>query len=422
MPGAPRGSRPALLRACAHRLIVTAAVVFGVALIAAMLAEEQAWAGWIPTTISKWQDSTVLATPAWAALAAYIGAPHRASSIRELEHLSERPRIWHLRAVIALGLAASLSQALVFAAMALRTGSLGRAGSGQVPWVPLAGMTGVVMGSVWAAVAWGFLCGRKLPSLVSVPAAAIAPYFLNVLLVSYGGTGALPALGSSDASGWDFAVPTNESAILRALWWVALAFLLVAVAAGARGWLRPLTWFALGALIANLVMPPTWRDIPNADDVVCVEGSPDFCVNGSWEAALPAYSTYAEKLFSVLPSSATPDRIAPLAYAENPDVWTVAFDPSSRVPHRAETIAQLAYATVDGTCSNGHSDSQWLAAAAIASWALSEVRVSGEFSDEPSIAAAAERLNQMDSAERESWFRHNAEAIRRCALDVEALP
>ena len=406
---------------------------WGVPLIAAsltviltslMFTASPVWRGWLPTTISKWEDASVLATPAWGVAAALIASAHRAPIVREYEMISHRTTgaRWALLKLIIPWAAAS--QLAVLVAMLAGTGRSNTWPTGG--WAATLGLCVVELGAVVASIAFGVWVGTSLATIVALPLSLFAPYAYNVALVAYAGDSDLvPLFSSADGSGWDYVIPYPISSILRASWWVAFAALLLALALRKIRWVRPLLATCACAVAINIVLPPAWTPIPGADDPVCVGERPRVCVERTFAVALPQYDADIRSLLAPIPVQARPDLVTPKQPSPDQRDWAIMFNPNSRLPAARDTRLYFGYSLFSGPpLSEAEAEAGAVPAepgdgvSPLLGWLLAKFGEEVPYVEEAKTATAARFLDGLSQQQRDLWFITHRDTLRAGQLQM----
>ena len=411
------------LRRGARWVVPLIAASLTVILTSLMFAASPVWHGWLPTTISKWQDASVLAAPAWGVTAALIASAHRAPIVREYEMISHRTTgaRWALLKLIIPWAAAS--QLAVLVAMLAGTGRSNTWPTGG--WAATLGLCVVELGAVVASIAFGVWVGTSLATIVALPLSLFAPYAYNVALVVYAGTRPRAAVlvsrrirvGLRDS-------PPNIFDLARIVVG-GVCRLGFALALRKIRWVRPLLATCACAVAINIVLPPAWTPIPGADDPVCVGERPRVCVERTFAVALPQYDADIRSLLAPIPVQARPDLVTPKQPSPDQRDWAIMFNPNSRLPAARDTRLYFGYSLFSGPpLSEAEAEAGAVPAepgdgvSPLLGWLLAKFGEEVPYVEEAKTATAARFLDGLSQQQRDLWFITHRDTLRAGQLQM----
>lgn len=397
-----------------------------------------AWAGWIPATVAYWADTSVLASMGGAVLSAWLVLPLRTRRGGEWVQIGARTRGELVRsAILVPGLATTAGATLALLAMVGYSVAMG--GDPRVAW-PQAVLwwAGTVVAINAFSVIGGLLAWWMKSPVVLVVAPALV--YLLVLLPLYTLTPPpWSALYAVVAESWTEMTPTVLSTTARAGLWLGLAVAGGALLAGQR----KAAWVALMvsslSLTVGLFDAPGRSQIPEAPQVVCIEGRPAVCTRETWAAGLSQSSAIISQGYALLPDDLVPAVIGSDSGAgprgiTPAEVFQVEGGVSAptNLPDRSSTLAALGDHVLIGNCSEVGDAQQilliwWRQALNLP---LDESVRAGDFvpqkqltpADFEPFLARAETFGELPAGVRSRWFTTHASQIRDCSLSVADLP
>ncbi|MCW2946782.1 MAG: hypothetical protein JWR24_3499 [Actinoallomurus sp.] len=383
----------------------------------ALLGAVAAWHALLPG-VAYWDDAVAalftsvrLLGPASAALAAWVALrEHRLDYLRGLSARS--PSLGPLLDLLVLGVVTLSAYTVVAAVVAVKTLIRVQAGHPQVMGL----LAGALTLLVYTVI--GYLAGRVVPRLLTVPAAAAVTYLWGV---------ARPGT-------WTYLLPPPDVEHIRpfaglrtelltgqALWSLGLGTLLV------TGYLSALTrrarlavpLVAATALIAGTTLwihgqqraPLT----PRAFEYACRQWPLTVCVHPALRTALPSLEAALTPLATRL--SGTPGRFTRVEYRPDNDfprpghgvVYIHLRDLSPGYEHRAEQEIEISLLDAR-TCGDPRHAAGARYSALVSAWLLDE--------EPPRLgdAAAAREFGRWDEQQRRQWLRTHYGRYHSCML------
>jgi hypothetical protein len=246
------------------RIGARVSAILAVACGASMLGDRDRWLGVWALTDTDLNIALMFAIPAAAGCGAWIGALVRRSGLHDLADFGARSRLRvetrlavELMVWLTLGLLASTAVAWIDTARFARVMS------------PQPSLVLARLAIVWFAGVLGLLIGRRLPAMVAVPSAVVAPYILVVAL-TYFADPLLAALTPVDGGVTPFSTINLVPTLLQTVAWLLATVALVVLVGRRPRWGFLCAWLA-GLIAAPLILiGPADRDhLPEAAEPDC---------------------------------------------------------------------------------------------------------------------------------------------------------
>lgn len=416
---------------------VGAGVIFGFALLPALSLER--WFGSFAATMAQFTVCSALASIPICGFGAWIAGQHRRWGTQVIAYLSGRSLREVFRSPIVTTIAlASSAYLIVFASMTVTT--VVRGGPPEIAEIHLSLVLITVLSSTVAWSAIGILLGRTLPRAVALPMAVVLPYATFFTSEFFRGVPGIHLLSTGESAAWAYFQPDITAVIVKALFWMAAAAALSALALARVRMAGRLAWALSVMLTVGILAGDRLGEVPGATSIACYKRVTEVCSDRAHRSVLPSYAELVDEQVASMPEHLRPARVvSAVEFASSgADVvaapWRGAFSPSSlidRVPTQVALVdavygrcTQQPRTTADGS---EISDLLMIWGRLRAGFSPGVQYYLGgpSFSSEghgKDVMAAATRLSQRPYADQAAWLIANAKAIDSCELGNVTLP
>jgi len=403
------------------------------------LREPETWVGWQPSTVAVWANVATLGGPTLAAFSVWVGGQVKRSKMEVWVAAGPRtqqeivfPMLVQLTLIGVTSWTVGLM--LMTAATILRGGSFSEELTAST-FLVLSGLAYCVVCS-----AGGLLLGRKLPLSIALPVSAFATYGWAALGgLFFSNTKSLTALAVSTGQLWQQVRPTTSSLILKALFWLVIAALLLTVHLLSSGFRRPLLWAGSVLLGLSVFAGSPVITIPGATEPACLGAAPQVCLTKSYETVLEPYRQATIEAVSVLPQSVRPHQVVGEPGYEQLADNVLVVDPSrgftapALVIDRQQFFGDIGQSLFERNCFVAGTGNSPLSAKAITYWwfRAHELSIESQSFDQPFntadptftvIRQLGDDLFNLSIEQRNAWLEDNWSSIRSCQLSADNFP
>lgn len=426
---------------------IVAVLTAGQGIVIVALRSER-WAGHWPNSSVAVGWATLLGAPIAAGVAAWLLAAPKKLGFSDLLAGSSRPVVQvHARGLLAVASGNLAGYAVVAGYISVVTAPLATRGHPQLLEILPA------LATVPAAIGVGAAIGRIAPPVLAPLIAGLLPY-LAYALAAYGdvyiGRSVLSELLAIDAIPRDYLAAPAELLVLKTCAGVVFGFTMLSWALNASRTAYAGALVSGVSLAAVLLVAGVRTDVPEAYEVVCLEGEPVVCLDRARDHLLEQYRAQVEVEYAKVPGLDLSGRVV----VPEAELFEIAIEMSSTLspPFRDVDLllapiskrdtgqshkidkerfaAQFGYGLFQQPCFR--SDARGTAVGLVLyKWWLTTNGLATDgsnFPGEPPVAAIiAEdaQLRDLDArflsftlAERETWFLENGPAALNCSAEI----
>lgn len=309
-------------RAHYRRDILLGCLLTSVIIVIIALNQSESWAGWLPALIAATHNNaTVIGGVIGASLFSWTSSGARALHSLDAYNLSSRSR-WQLvqgEVLAALIYSVTITVVPTVALIFLDLLRLNTHDAANSLWTYLVYFVGTAA-YIFAIMVMSIIIGRVAPAIVSPLLSAVVAYLVVWLPVSSAAEVAWGEIAAFTTMAWNWVWIGPVENALRTLFWVAVSFLLIVVAAKRA---RLITSFLLAAsLILAMSILYTRADpapvpVPRAQEC---NANKTLCVAYQYAAGIPRYEAIGKEILQRIPESVRPRTI--LVYSPDTEVIT----------------------------------------------------------------------------------------------------
>jgi hypothetical protein len=323
-----------LLLARPRAVLAIVAVAGLVAALVEPMTSRNEWVGYLPTTVSAFENTTLWLPLLLGGSAAWLAGQARAHGLDEWESASPRDHRERRRPVLVATICAAIVVHLIaLAVIAIDSLRYGLNEGMDSAWMTVSIPTTIAYTVCWCAL--GTWMGSAWRRSIAIPVALVAPYATYAAFVLYLADAPIAGLAIADGRIFTYVRPTTGIWLARLAFWGALAVaLVVRVVKGPTRWAHIVGTAASLAAAAAIFQGTSFEPVDTASTPVCEGSAPQVCLEDPMRTVLPQYRANVDELWPQLPTALRPTVVA----SETVDLTSL--EPSSRDdPNGAVVIA-----------------------------------------------------------------------------------